>query len=244
MPRKTKKAPKPTKVEKKTKVVKTVKSPKTSRLTKSSKKVVVKKVAKQTRKVVVPSLGSKIKQWLATHSQLLAVLGILIGVQLMLASGWYILYRKTILSFQVAPIVAAESHQETPISIDIEDHSINLPIIPATINEGIWPVDDHNALHLATSAYPGERGNIVIYGHNTAPVFGNLKKVAVGDTIKVTTDTDVVHTYVVKEVLTVKPSDIEVVLPTDHEVLTVYTCIGWLDSQRLVLKAYPEATVF
>jgi LPXTG-site transpeptidase (sortase) family protein len=223
---------------------KTKKATKSSKATKPSKTVKVKKTVKKVRKAVASRKVSPIKQWLSHHAQLLALIGIFLGIQLMLASGWYVLYRKTILSFQVSPIVAAESHQETPVSITIENRAIDLPIIPATINDGIWPLDDHHALHLATSAYPGERGNIVMYGHNTMPVFGNLKRVAVGDSIKITTDTDVVHTYIVKEVLTVKPSDIEVVLPTDHEVLTVYTCIGWLDSQRLVLKAYPETTIF
>lgn len=216
----------------------TKKSIKTTKTTVSKTTKVVKKAKVVRAKKSVP-VSTKVSK---SKAPLLALIGIFLGLQLMLASGWYILYRRTILSFQVSPIVAAEQHTETPIRIEIENKNIQLPIIPAAINDGIWPVDDHNALHLATSAYPGERGNIVIYGHNTMPVFGNLKQVAVGDIVKIATDTEVVHTYVVKEVLRVKPSDIHVVLPTDHEVLTIYTCIGWLDSERLVLKAYPEVS--
>jgi LPXTG-site transpeptidase (sortase) family protein len=237
MPKRTKKSTKTTstKASKTTKVRKVSTAPK-AKVTKTAKVVKKANVAKRKKVVQTPVKTPKSK------SALLALLGIFIGIQLMCASGWYMLYRRTILSFQVAPVVTADHHTEVPIAIEIGNKNINLPVIPATINDGIWPLDDHNALHLATSAYPGERGNIVIYGHNTMPVFGNLKQVTVGDTIKITSDTDVVHNYVVKEVLRVKPSDIQVVLPTDHEVLTVYTCIGWLDSERLVLKAYPEVS--
>ncbi len=236
----------PKRTKKSTKTA-TTKAPKTTTVrkvsatskVKATKKTAVVKKAKVAKPKKSTRASAKISQ---SKSPLLALIGIFLGIQLMFASGWYILYRRTILSFQVAPIVTVEHHTETPVGIEIDNKNINLPVIPATINDGIWPLDDHNALHLATSAYPGERGNIVIYGHNTMPVFGNLKRVAVGDTINITSDTDVVHIYVVKEVLRVKPSDIQVVLPTDHEVLTVYTCIGWLDSERLVIKAYPEVS--
>ena len=233
MPKRTKK---PTKIAKPT-ASKTTKVRKVSPATKA-------KVTK-TAKVVKKVTAVKVKKTVSvskSKAPLIAFIGLFLGIQLMLASGWYMLYRRTILSFQVAPVVTVEQHSETPTSITIESKNIQLPIIPVTINDGIWPVDDHNALHLATSAHPGERGNIVIYGHNTMPVFGNLRQVVIGDTIEIVTDTDVVHTYVVKEVLRVKPTDIEVVLPTDHEVLTVYTCIGWLDSERLVVKAYPQTS--
>jgi sortase (surface protein transpeptidase) len=46
--------------------------------------------------------------------------------------------------------------------------------------------------------------------------------------------------YIVSETKRVLPNAVEEVLPTDHEVVTVYTCTGFLDSQRFVVKALPS----
>lgn len=179
------------------------------------------------------------QKWLAKRNKILALLGLIISLQIVLASGWYVLYRRTILSFQAVPVVIVENHREVPTHITISSQKISLPVIQVEIDDGIWPVSDTSVSHLATSAYPGERGNIVMYGHNKADVLGKLRSVRVGDTISLTTDLNLQRDYIVSEIKEVKPSDIEVVLPTNYEVLTLYTCTGWLDSRRLVVTAYP-----
>jgi LPXTG-site transpeptidase (sortase) family protein len=191
-----------------------------------------------------PSIGQKSTfisrsiKWLHRPTTYL-ILGI-IGFNLILVGSLYLAYRKTILSFQVAPSVVAEAHLRAaePTQIMIPTTQIELPIIPAQIKDGIWETSETNATHLYTSARPTEGGNIVIYAHNRRNMFADLKNVKVGETINLKTEKGI-YTYQVSERLVVNPNQVESVLPTDHEVLTVYTCTGPFDSKRLVLKATP-----
>jgi LPXTG-site transpeptidase (sortase) family protein len=186
---------------------------------------------------------SRPRQVKAKRYHLLAIAGLVVGIQLMLASGWYLLYRRTILSFQVSPSVVSEIRKEAPAQIRIEGTvQIEVPVTQGVIKEGIWEVSDTSVVHLATSAYPEQPGNIIMYGHNTKHIFKNLPSVKPGDTITLATESHLERRYTVTEVMTVDPTDIEVVLPTDYEVLTVYTCTGLFDSKRFVVKARPITT--
>ena len=60
-----------------------------------------------------------------------------------------------------------------------------------------------------------------------------------GDSIILKTESNQEYSYSVSEILTVIPDQTEVLAPTDHEVLTLYTCTGLLDQKRLIVKALP-----
>jgi LPXTG-site transpeptidase (sortase) family protein len=161
---------------------------------------------------------------------------------LQIASGilWYQLYAKTVLSFAVSPSVSATYITSgSPTEIIIPDAHIDLTVTPTNIEQGVWQIPDTSAAHLASSAQPGQGGNVLVYAHNKKNLFGSLKEVKEGDIITIHTTAKTKHQYQVREILTVNPQDISIAMPTDHEVLTVYTCTGFLDSQRLVVKAYP-----
>jgi LPXTG-site transpeptidase (sortase) family protein len=164
-----------------------------------------------------------------------------IGVCLLITSGFYLWYRQTTLSFSTPhiPVEAPIKAGSEPRHLSITSAGIDVGIQPALIKDGIWQTSQNSATHLFTSARPTEAGNIVIYAHNKKDLFGNLRLVKIGDAISVTTEHGTTHTYIVKDVKTVKPSDIQEVLPSANEVLTLYTCTGLLDSQRLVIKAFP-----
>ena len=158
-------------------------------------------------------------------------------------TGFYLNYRKSILSFSgkiphATPISVNEYFD--PVKINFKSIGLTLPIRNAKITNGIWEISENSASYLATSAKPGERGNTVIYGHNKKnvfePIIGNVKK---GNLIELITEENKIYTYEVKEVFEVTPEKVEVVNPADFEVLTVYTCTGFLDSKRQVIKAYP-----
>jgi LPXTG-site transpeptidase (sortase) family protein len=166
-----------------------------------------------------------------------------VGIQLICLSGWYVLYKKTILSFKTAPVITYTTavRAEEPVTITIPSVNIALSLTPAQIANGIWQTSDTTATHLLSSARPGENGNIVIYAHNRRHLFGNLKQIKLNDEIALTTSANKVHTYKVISIKEVVPEAIETVLPTDHEVVTVYTCAGWYDQYRLVVKATPQS---
>ena len=176
---------------------------------------------------------------------LLLILTALVGIFLIL-TAFYLDYQRKILSFYISPIVyqslPEKPHLGKPERIIIEEAQINVLLQESEIIDGIWEISEESASYLKTSAKPGGEGNIVIYGHNRKNIFANLiDKTEVGQLIEVETEDGNKHFYEVKEIKYVKPSDIEVVQPTDYEVLTVYTCAGFLNSQRFVLKAYPAA---
>jgi LPXTG-site transpeptidase (sortase) family protein len=55
---------------------------------------------------------------------------------------------------------------------------------------------------------------------------------------------DQVATYKIVSRSIVKPDAIEIALPTSIETLTLYTCVGLFDSQRLVLHAEPVSIYY
>jgi LPXTG-site transpeptidase (sortase) family protein len=126
-----------------------------------------------------------------------------------------------------------------PATIAIPDLAIDVPVVESVIDKGIWQVSSSGASHLTTSSYPGQGGNIIIYGHNTTSIFARLAGIARGQRIIITNRQGYKNTYKVDTVVIVDPSDISVVLPTKEETLTVYTCTGFLDSKRLVAIAHP-----
>lgn len=211
--------------------------------------------AKKGRRLqpVRPQLTPRLKQAPTTWSPRLATLknifrhptfwlGVgLLGINLLLTGGLYLAYKKTVLSFRISPTVVAEANLRgpQPTEILIPSAKIDLPIIPAQIRDGVWEIPEDSAGHLYTSSRPAEGGNIVVYAHNKSHLFGPLKQVQVGDVISLVTDKNTTFDYTVETVKTVSPEQIAEVAPTDHEVLTIYTCTGFLDSQRLVLKAKP-----
>jgi len=201
------------------------------------KPVGIKKVVK--KKVVAVPVTSERRKISPLWFLLLAYL----GTTLIMASGFYFLYRQTILSFKVSPTVVSEAHlrADRPKRIKIDRVEIQTEILPASITDGIWETSDSTATHLTTSSRPSEGGNVVIYAHNQKPLFANLHQARQGDLITVETEDNRAFQYRIDSITVVDPSQINLVLPTDHEVLTVYTCTGFLDSKRLVVQATPQA---
>lgn len=163
------------------------------------------------------------------------------GMILIAFGSLSIFYRRTILSFKVSPIVVVDVdlRKPQPTMIRFDNLDIQVPIMPAKIEDGIWQTSDTHATHLETSMRPGEGGNIVIYGHNKKDIFAPLKRVGRGQIINLENNKGSSYQYQVTDIQIVTPDQIEVVLPTDHEQLTVYTCTGWFDSLRLVIRALP-----
>ena len=169
----------------------------------------------------------------------LALFTICLNVTLGLA--WYTLYQKTVLSFAVSPSVSAALYlrKEVPRHVTVPSEKIDLNVVTADIKNGIWETSQTDATYLSTSARPGEGGNVVIYGHNWTRLFGKLAFVKLGDTITLTTNDGKQHEYKIAKKFVVSPNQVDAVLPTDYEMLTLYTCTGLFDSQRLMIQAFP-----
>lgn len=119
-------------------------------------------------------------------------------------------------------------------------NKVSLPIVEAGMVNGTWIVSPTNANHVQQSANPGEPGNIIIYAHNLWNMFGPLQSVSVGDTISIRTKDNTVHTYVVVTTQEVTTQNTLFLQPTHSETLTLYTCSGFLDSKRFIVRAVPR----
>ncbi len=124
-----------------------------------------------------------------------------------------------------------------PVKISIPSIKTDLPIEEKLIEKGIWQISNKGVSHLATSAYPGNPGNIIMYGHNTDERLGRLQFIKTGEIIKITSTNGRVFEYKVKTVEVVKPTDIDRLMSYSGETLTIYTCIGFADLKRVLVKA-------
>jgi len=149
-------------------------------------------------------------------------------------------YQTRILSF-TKPISVTQKVGvgEMPTQIIIPSIGIDLPIDLGEIKDSVWQISYNHPTFLNTSARPGTGGNIVIYGHNKKVIFGNLPYLSLGQKIFLKTGDGKIYTYETYQKDFVAPDRVDLVSPTDKEELTIYTCWGLFDSQRIVLKARP-----
>ncbi|MFC1649188.1 sortase [Patescibacteria group bacterium] len=165
---------------------------------------------------------------------------ITLGVAI-LVIGWSVRDRqKRALSFD-SQISAHETHASNPIpkSIQISGTNIDLEIETGVIESGVWSISAKGASHLASSASPGDGGNIVIYAHNKNHLFGPIRQLDVDEEILIVNSVGDKYTYKITETQTVNPNEIDYVLPKEMEVLTLYTCTGFADSKRHIVIAKP-----
>lgn len=166
-----------------------------------------------------------------------------IGFGVILLSFWSLdrfLYTKA-LAFDPKSIPKSQDQIEQnlppPKHITIEN-LVDTDITPATFDGGFWNVAANTASYPLGTAHPGEPGNIIIYGHNKSNILGNLSKTKIGDTIIITTDSKS-HTYQITSKQIVDLTQTSYLEPTSEETLTIYTCTGWLDKNRLIIQAKP-----
>jgi sortase A len=95
---------------------------------------------------------------------------------------------------------------------------VEVPVLEGTddlsLNRGVG--------HVASTAYPGENGNMAIAGHRDG-FFRGLKDIALGDTVEMVTP-ERTETYVIDRIVIVEPSDVSVLEPRAHPSLTLITC--------------------
>lgn len=150
-------------------------------------------------------------------------------------------YQVRILSFNQVPeeVKTSVSEVDLPVEVIIPSIQIDLKVEPGQIKDGVWQISSSEATFLNTSTPPGEGGNTVIYGHNKKAIFGNLPYLSIGQKVSLKTQSGKIYNYEVTDKFFVGPDRVDLVSPTNHEELTIYTCWGLFDSQRAVIKAKP-----
>lgn len=171
---------------------------------------------------------------------------LLFGIFFLILWGVVTFHKATALSFSSTnPIIEQpySSSSDIPSSITIPTLSLTLPTFEASITNGIWQIHDHGVSHLSSSQNPGEDGNSIFYAHNTDDLFGKLTQIKKGDAITVLTKDQNIFSYVVTSIQTVNPTDVDVLTMHEGETITLYTCTGFADLKRLVVKAKKQDTL-
>lgn len=163
----------------------------------------------------------------------------LLGLILILTSFAINAHIENRLSFSTSIPQATPSSINKPTYIEIPDLSINLPVGETSVENNRWSIYKDGVSHVETSANPGASGNIIMYAHNTKDRFKKLPDIKKGQKIIVTTSDNGKKTYEVVSTHTVSPNDVELLHTTTAETLTIYTCTGFADSKRFVVRATP-----
>ncbi len=130
-------------------------------------------------------------------------------------------------------IIISKIGVEAPITWDIP----YTEIIPK-LRDGV--------VHYKGTAHPNEVGNVFIIGHSSdyiwsdgkyKDIFALIDKLVAGDRIKIIYK-DQVYLYEVYDAMIIKPSQTEVLNPTDQPILTLMTCYPVGSTRnRLVVQA-------
>ncbi|HSX53036.1 MAG TPA: sortase [Patescibacteria group bacterium] len=149
----------------------------------------------------------------------------------------------------IAPFISPSRHvSSTPIIVDpgtavspnpevvIPKINVEIPVVydePSIADNAVETALERGVVHYATTPYPGQEGNVVIFGHSSNNIlnpgkykfaFVLLSRMDVGDTFYLTKDGKQ-YVYQVYKKNIVKPTDVGVMGPTDKpDTATLITC--------------------
>lgn len=147
----------------------------------------------------------------------------------------------------IATRFTASNRPEVP-----EDTSIFIPtagiwsdVIQTYLDGGNWDIRNlrSNAGHLEGTAWVTQPGNVVISGHvelssGLPGIFAELENIEIGDVVRIRSE-GIEYTYVVIETYNTVPSDLQPLMPTVDDRLTLITC----NSYDIVSNAYRERLI-
>uniref|UniRef100_A0A7C4XTH6 Sortase n=1 Tax=candidate division WWE3 bacterium TaxID=2053526 RepID=A0A7C4XTH6_UNCKA len=181
---------------------------------------------------------------IATHNKLFGIL--LIFVSLFFFGK---MVSKIIERYKTVPLQGLYQNQTNtldegqsnllPVTIEIPNLQIQLPVNYSTIEKGEWVFEGEGAFYLTQSPIPGERGNSIIFGHNFPNAFGKLKSAKKGDLIDITLKNGTKRSFKVEYTQNISPDQTYVLDQTDDTRISIYTCSGFMDLKRLLVVATP-----
>jgi len=150
----------------------------------------------------------------------------------------YQFFQQNRLAFSQTPALTTEiKEEEIPQRIIIPQISLDLTITPAKIVNNHWQTSEEGASYLLGSGIPGQKGNVILYGHNKQLLLGPIRWLKEGEEIKIINRRGEEYIYSIVQTKTVTPETVEILAPSEEAVLTLYTCTGFLDRERWVIVA-------
>jgi LPXTG-site transpeptidase (sortase) family protein len=143
-------------------------------------------------------------------------------------------YFRLLMTQKERPVTVSSA--QTPVLLSIPTQKINVNVDEGGIVQGEWVLSRSNALYLPSSGKLGEGYNTIIYAHNTPLLFGNLANLKKSDKIIVKDKAGKSYAYKIVSVEQVDPKNLKALYSTQKNVLTLFTCSGWADTQRTVVR--------
>ncbi len=167
---------------------------------------------------------------------------IVVGI-ILIAGGIFSLVRYQTLSLPLSKSsgnfseVLASTTPSLPKFVSIPKSKIYVQVAVGGYKYGKWIIDDNYALYLPNSGKLGEGGNTILYAHSRESLFGNLKKASIGDLVILGDANGKLYSYKVYSMEYIKPHQTEKINTGKNDTVTLFTCDGWFDEKRLVVKA-------
>ncbi|MEF3275978.1 MAG: class F sortase [Chloroflexus sp.] len=145
------------------------------------------------------------------------------------------------------PATSQSKGDDTPARLVIPAINLDRKLYPVGLDQNNVPIVlDHEIGWYIYSAKPGQGENIVLWGHvlrfRKAPTipapFADLDRLTIGSEILLYSTDGTVFRYVVARQERVTPDQVEYILPTGDERLTLVSCIG----DRVIVEGRVELT--
>lgn len=147
-------------------------------------------------------------------------------------------HQARILSFNTTAIEKIDKKSDIiPVYIKAYPVGVDVEIKEASIVNGVWTVHSNSSSYLLNSAGIGDGGNIIIYGHNKDNIMGPIRHIKIGAIVDITGSDGQVYQYEVVKTDVVAPDNLSYLSPANEEVLTIYTCTGFFDTERFIAIA-------
>ena len=160
------------------------------------------------------------------------------GILLIAIGAFFLInYQSSSLHLSKASLLLDIISPSFPKRLYIKNSGIDVGVTTGGYKDGKWVLTDNYALYLPQSAHLGEGGNTILYAHNRKGLFGNLKKTSVGDIVVLEDVKGKAYKYSIYSIEYVKPYQIEKINTNAKDTVTLFTCDGWFDQMRLVVKA-------
>ena len=140
---------------------------------------------------------------------------------------------------------ALNNYEAPPAPTPGPEHARRIQIAAIDVDSAIyqgmydWEVLKKGVAQHIGSATPGQKGNMVLAGHNDVygEIFRDLDQLAPGDEILVSSGRQS-YRYVVRETVIVEPTEVWVMAPTDYASVTLISCYPYrVNTKRIVIFA-------
>lgn len=136
----------------------------------------------------------------------------------------------------VAIVTNEKRQNEIPKRIILDSVNIDLPVIESPFENGSWVASEHFASYAqGTSPLDSSYGNTLIFAHARSKLFKPIIKAKEGDVVRVYSESKIYYYKIVDREI-VSPYNVEVLESPAKHIITLLTCVGVDDENRLLLQ--------